>query len=363
MAPPAASREPMGSRNNKAQHGWRMPTLAVNSDGSITLDRRRITLPSVFLEEVVGAGANGIVVKGRHRVLSVPLAVKFWVSLRRRDRRDKMAQGLAEVKKMFATEHYHSVVRARDAGETQGIFYSVMDFFPGPTLEAWLNTNPSLGVRRSLARRLVDDVCAFSHRSIYHGDLHPRNILVSDAPELRLRSGEPRFGIIDFGTSLFSSRSSSRARHWRIFTQTLNELLKPFEIRSLENHPFPAAGSPQAIRSWYRNAIVAMRFSLIQLGADWLINPEEMHDSYKQEWPSRAAMLQELFPVPPRARQASRALVERGILILSAEYLGPANLWWDPDDQPTLIDEDEIGWTTSRTDMTWWSRANHLQKS
>jgi hypothetical protein len=172
-----------------------------------------------------------------------------------------------------------------------------MDFFPGQTLEAWLKTYPSLGVRRSIARRLVDDVCAFSHRSIYHGDLHARNVLVSDTAESRLRSGEPRFGIIDFGTSLFNSRKSSRARHWRIFTETLNELLKPFELGRLASTAFPAAGSPREIRSWYRNAIIAIRYSLIQLGADGLVDPEETHDFYKQEWPSRAAMLADLFPV------------------------------------------------------------------
>ena len=321
------------------------------------LGRRRITLPSVYLERVIGSGANGIVVRGRHRLLSAPLAVKFWVSLRGRDSRDKMAQGIAEARKMFAAEHYHSVIRIRDAGEVHGFFYSVMDFFPGQTLDVWLKSLPSLGVRRSIARRLVDDVCAFSHRGIYHGDLHTRNVLVDEAFESQLRDGEPRFGIIDFGTSLFNSMGVSRARHWRIFTETLDHLLAPFELRRLASVPFPRVDSPRSIRSWYRTAIVSIRRSLIQLGADWLINPEETHDFYKQEWPSREVMLGEVFPVSPQAFETTKALVNQGAVILTREFLGAGNLWWEPEDRPTSIDEDEFGWTTSRTDKAWWWRA------
>src|SRR5690349_18224874 len=124
-----------------------LPVCVVNDDGSITLGSKRIMVPSVHLERVIGSGANGFVVKGRHRLLLRPLAVKFWVSLRRHDSRDKMAQGIAEVKKLFEGEKYSSVVLARTAGEAEGIFYAVMDFFHGQTLEAWLKDLPPLGLR------------------------------------------------------------------------------------------------------------------------------------------------------------------------------------------------------------------------
>jgi len=72
--------------------------------------------------------------------------------------------------------------------------------------------------------------------------------------------------------------------------------------------------------------------------------------------------LGDLFPVSPQALEAARVLVERGAVLLSAEYLGPGNLWWKPDDRPTLIGEYEIGWMTSRTDMAWWPRPDRLRK-
>jgi hypothetical protein len=88
-----------------------------------------------------------------------------------------------------------------------------------------------------------------------------------------------------------------------------------------------------------------------------LIAPEETHDFYKQEWTSRRVMLEEIFPVSPQAFETTRALVDRGVVILTPEFLGPGNLWWEPDGPPASIDEDEIGWTTSRTDAAWWSAA------
>jgi hypothetical protein len=74
-------------------------------------------------------------------------------------------------------------------------------------------------------------------------------------------------------------------------------------------------------------------------------------------------MLEELFPVSSQVLEATRALVNRGAVILSSEWLGPGSLWWESVDRPTLIDEDEIGWTTSRTDTAWWPPAKRLRES
>ncbi len=343
----------------KTNNGVQSPSGVVNDDGSLTLRGKRITVPGVCLEEVIGRGANGIVVKGRHRLLSKPLAVKFWVSLRRHNSRDKMAQGLAEVQKLFETEHYHAVVRIRDCGEVEGVFYSVMDHFPGQTLDAWLKDLPPLGLRRLVAIRLVDDVCAHSHLGIYHGDLHTRNLLVDTRAASLLNGREPRFGIIDFGTSLFSGKGASQTRHWRVFTETLDQLLKPFELRNLSPTPFPATASPRSIRSWYQTSLIAMRHVLIRLGADWLIDPEATHDFHKQKWAIRDLMLSELFPASRQVLEAARELVDHGAVILSQEWLGPGSVWWPrPGASATIdeLDEREIGWATSRTDKAWWLR-------
>jgi hypothetical protein len=161
--------------------------------------------------------------------------VKFWAKLRTDDARNKVDQGIAEIKKQIEAEGYQSVLLWRGSGQLAGLFYAVMDFFPGQTLECWLKDTHPVGLRRLMAYRLVDDVCGMAYSGIYHGDLHHKNLMI-DAREASLLGGiEPSFALVDFGTSLFArgGRPASRARHWQKFTETVDRLVSPFELRAL----------------------------------------------------------------------------------------------------------------------------------
>jgi serine/threonine protein kinase len=328
----------------------------VNDDGSITFRSRTINVPGVCLEEVIGSGANGFVVKGHHRILSKPLAVKFWVSLGTRDARDKMAQGIAELHKLIMAENYRSVVLWRNAGEEAGLFWASMDLVPGRTLQSWLKETHPLGLRRLLAYRLVDEVSGMAHSGVYHGDLHTRNVMVDERASSLLEGTEPRLGIIDFGTSMFSSRGASRARHWRVFAETLDRLLSPFKLRALGHAPPAVSAAAESIRAWHRACLASIRHALIQLGAEWLIAPEETHDFHKGEWPRRDVMLSSLFPLGAAALPFTTKLIASGALSVSEESLGPGPLWW-PRDRPldsATLDGFGPPWSTSITDRAWW---------
>lgn len=326
------------------------PICVVHDDGSITFRGKRLSVPEVFLQEVVGSGANGFVVKGHHRLLSVALAVKFWASLRTRDARNKMAQGIAEVKKLIQAERYRFVILWRNAGESAGIFYAVMDFFPGETLERWKDSHP-LGLRRRVAYRLVDEVCAMAHGGLYHGDLHTRNVLMDTRAHRLLGGVEPRLGIIDFGTSLFSSREASCTRHWRVFMETVDRLVSPFELRALAGKSLPVFENAISTRAWFRVGLARIRHALIRLGAEWLIDPEETHEFHKGSWHNRESMLAEIFPVPQAALNFTERLVQNGTLSLTEKDLGSGQLWW-PLDSPVL-DGFSPPWRTSMSDPTW----------
>lgn len=244
-----------------------------------------------------------------------------------------MAQGIAEVKKLFETTNHRSVVPVRMAGEAEGVFFAVMDFFPGRTLAAWLKEpNNPLGLRRLVARRLVDDVCTLSHHDIYHGDLHTRNVLLDTRVASLLDGREPKLGIIDFGTSLFSSKGSSKARHWRVFTETLDQIVKPFHFRQLATTPFPSTSSPHAIQTWYQSCLISIRHVLIRLGAEWLMDGEDEHELWKTAWngekATRTAKIADIFPVPLHILETARDLVAEGAVTLSEECLGRGSLWW-----------------------------------
>jgi hypothetical protein len=95
---------------------------------------------------------------------------------------------------------------------------------------------------------------------------------------------------------------------------------------------------------------------LIQLGAEWLIEPEEKHEFEKEEWDSREAMLSSIFPVPSAVLDFTRNLIERRVLKVAHEEIGAGQLWWHGD--PPLYSDTLYGvgppWTTSMTDRAWW---------
>jgi len=326
----------------------------VNRDGSISFRGSKLTASGVFLEALVGEGANGFVVRGRHKFLSVPVAVKFWVSLRRKDTRDKHIQAVAEIKKLIEAEHYRSVVTWRAADLTAGYLYAVMDLVEGQTLRAWLGGARPLDIRWQLAVRLVDEVCGMAYSGLYHGDLHSKNIMIVDDTPRPANSAVKMFRIIDFGTSVFAFKRTSRSRHWRVFTETVDALISPFSVGAFGSDKTPIA-DPADVRDWYRARLEWIRRSLIWKGADWLIDGDELHESYKHEFANREAMLSNLLPIPPAASTLTDVLISRGLLRISKGELG--SRFWSPLERSHYIDNRGIPgppWSTSITDREWW---------
>ena len=68
----------------------------VTEDGKILLGGSEIDVPNVVLDCRIGDGANGVVFKGRHKYLQRDVAVKIWLKLREKDKRDKFRQGVFE---------------------------------------------------------------------------------------------------------------------------------------------------------------------------------------------------------------------------------------------------------------------------
>lgn len=244
-------------------------SFTVNTDGSCSINGRTIAVPNVHLEARVAEGASGVVFRGRHRYLPRDVAVKFWLKLRPRDKRDKFAQGIAEARKADGLSPDRAVLRLFDAGDCGGYFYVVMEYYDGITLKSCLEQNkPNLGKRRELAVAILDEVVALAEVGANHGDLHTSNILVS-MPEESYRYID--FRIIDFGTSLFSAgRQFSMKRHWEIVTETMDRLLFPFSYRQFVREPFPASGNPEEIGWWYYSLVAKIKPLLIECGAAWL---------------------------------------------------------------------------------------------
>ena len=87
-----------------------------------------------------------------------------------------------------------NIVRLLDFGHMDSIgWYIQMEYVDGITLEQFLETSPSLSIRRRIIRQLLDALSFMHDRQIIHRDIKPSNILIT-------RNGST-VKLIDFGVS------------------------------------------------------------------------------------------------------------------------------------------------------------------
>ena len=66
------------------------------------------------------------------------VAVKIWMKLRERDRRDKFQKGIPEARKPADADNSDVAVRIHEAGDIGCLFYTTMEYFDGITVREWL---------------------------------------------------------------------------------------------------------------------------------------------------------------------------------------------------------------------------------
>jgi eukaryotic-like serine/threonine-protein kinase len=155
------------------------------------------------VEQVLGAGGMGMVVKATHLRLQEPVALKFILpqvaadpSAVRRFLRE--AQAAAKIK----SEH---VVRVFDVGEhASGAPYLVMEYLEGQDLCSVLKSRGALPVVEAVDHVLqVCDALGEAHvLGIVHRDLKPANVFVT-----RDRERRPCVKILDFGISKIAAHA------------------------------------------------------------------------------------------------------------------------------------------------------------
>jgi DNA-binding CsgD family transcriptional regulator len=130
-------------------------------------------LPAYEIGEVLGSGASGIVVAGRHRRLGRDVALKQIASSGDPDR------FLAEARVMASLDHPH-VVRLYDFVEVEEHLVLVMERLTGGTVKDRLDAG---AIRPQAACAAVVAACTglqYAHdRGILHRDVKPQNLLLS----------------------------------------------------------------------------------------------------------------------------------------------------------------------------------------
>jgi len=80
--------------------------------------------------------------------------------------------------------------------QQHGIFYSIMEYVEGCTLNDWINSHygSKIEIRTKISKGILETMKKCHEINVYHGDLHTKNIIVSKENEV---------SILDFGTSFF----------------------------------------------------------------------------------------------------------------------------------------------------------------
>jgi serine/threonine protein kinase len=131
------------------------------------------------IDERIGAGAVGVVYRGHHALLHRPTAIKLLDP----NRADEKALGRFEREVQLTSQLNHpNTIAIYDYGRTsEGVFYYVMEYLDGITLEELVNMHgPQPAGRVIHVLRQVCGALAEAHElGLIHRDIKPANIMIN----------------------------------------------------------------------------------------------------------------------------------------------------------------------------------------
>jgi hypothetical protein len=126
-------------------------------------------------------------------------------------------------------------------------------------------------------------------------------------------------------------------RHWRVFTQTIDELIQPFSLVRLQAKIPLADEDARAIEEAFHLPLRRIYDSLLAVGAQWLEHPLARGKDARYRWAEKVdgkkAVMRD-FGASDAERQLAQRLIAKGDLTLDKQALGEAGLWYQfgPDD-------------------------------
>lgn len=165
------------------------------------------------LEEFLGEGGMGIVLRGRHKVIGKRVAVKVL--------RADLA-GDAELTERFLTEAkaassvgHPNIVEIFDYGKlADGSAYFVMEYLEGQSLATVLGDTPVLPMKRvyHIGRQVAEALQAAHDAGVVHRDMKPENVML-----IRREGLEDHVKILDFGIAKIATATNRLTRAGSVF--------------------------------------------------------------------------------------------------------------------------------------------------
>lgn len=177
-----------------------------------------------FIQEL-GEGANGIVYLVKNNLLDREEALKVWRKKNPNDQRDNIKQGLLEASKQAANDGKYSV-QIYHVDVVNNVVYATMEYVDGITLKEYSESTNSATELVSMAYVYLTIIEKITTKRTMHGDPHWKNALIFEEKPSKYEEPKKSIKFCDFGTSNFSSKKSSKDRHWRIVRETIVNMTK-----------------------------------------------------------------------------------------------------------------------------------------
>lgn len=150
------------------------------------LKRGEEIIPGYEIVAKLGEGGMGAVYKARKVGSKLMVALKVLPPRLAKDK--KQVQRFMREAAALATLKHENIVAGYEVGEARQLYYFVMEFVDGPTLQEVLDKRGKLTEKESL--RLVIQVAkALDHASshgVVHRDIKPENIMIADGDVAKL---------------------------------------------------------------------------------------------------------------------------------------------------------------------------------
>ena len=169
--------------------------LSVSQAGNSQMPTTFLNVASALEERYqvmkeLGRGGMGIVFQAYDKQLSEPVAIKILSPFLSND-----AEALERLKREVSAARrvsHANVIRIHDIGETKGLHYVSMEYFPGDNLKDYLRRNRNLSFMQAyqIASQICDGVDAAHRQGVIHRDLKPQNVIIDARNQIK---------IIDFG--------------------------------------------------------------------------------------------------------------------------------------------------------------------
>ena len=140
------------------------------------------------LERVVGSGAFGVVFKARHKLLDIPVAIKFLPAELAQKDSQYINLFLREARTAIRIRHKH-VIGLYEAGQQDGQYYLMMEFAPNGSLHDRLQqTSGRLPVAETIRilKETALGLAAAEESNIVHRDIKPANLMFGAQNEIKI---------------------------------------------------------------------------------------------------------------------------------------------------------------------------------